>query len=250
MVWFRPSILICVLAEIAVNSNGVDANSPMEMLTSALNELTRVISIPLSAVTGWSLRENEEFGDDTESLAGAEAGTTESVGTTTDSTVSDLIEEAAVAVHEASEAISGAVASVASAAEEAQAHVEEGQESTEPIEAETEAADESIEEETEEKETTVEAEMDEKGSSEEETATEESTAEASTSEEQDEAQKAIENTSVESNRSFLEAIDGSLFSLEEAASTTGAEPVAEDFKGFNETAEDPATTHLGAATRR
>lgn len=229
MIWFRPSFLFCVLFATAVH-HGVHANSPMEMLTTALNELTRVISMPLSAVTGWSSSVDEDFGDDTESMTGAEAGTAESVGKVTDSTVSGLIEDAAMAVHEATDVISGAMASVASVAEETETEVE-----ISDHDEETEETDESME--AEEKERVVETD-------EEETVAEESTTEVPEKREQADPEQPAEAKTVEPFPSFLEPKEGldSPTSSPEIASTidTSASAALED---FTETVENAAAAN-------
>lgn len=45
---------------IALSSDSVSADSPLDVISRAFNELGRVFAIPINAVTGWTLGERDE----------------------------------------------------------------------------------------------------------------------------------------------------------------------------------------------
>lgn len=127
MVWFRLSVVLSVIIVFGGNFSFVSAESPMDMFTYALNELTRVISVPISALTGWAFSESDkEFESELKEFEGT------STNPPTDTHVSDLIQEAALAVHEAEEAISDAVQTAIIVSRDADMHAVETEKKVEP----------------------------------------------------------------------------------------------------------------------
>lgn len=114
-----------MMAAVAFYSDTVSAESPLDVIANAFNELGRVVAIPINAVTGWRLGERDEDMEK-ESMSGAEAGAAESASRETDAAVSDIREGAAQTANAASTSMSDAASSVESGANDAASSVESG----------------------------------------------------------------------------------------------------------------------------
>lgn len=118
-----------MLAAVALHSDSVRAESPLDVIAKAFNELGRVVAIPINAVTGWRLGEPDEDSVK-EPMSGAEASFPESASRETDATVSDLREGAAQTAEAASKTTSDAASSVESGAKDAATSAESGAKDT------------------------------------------------------------------------------------------------------------------------
>ncbi|KAL8448626.1 hypothetical protein Emed_003627 [Eimeria media] len=123
MVLVRPRTLCVVLVSLGIHSYEVKAASPLDILTNALNELTRVVTLPLTAVGGWAFGNSRDadFDEDAEMLGSEdpEESYADMIAEKTDSAVTTAKETAAEQAHAASEAASQAASAVGSGAQQA-----------------------------------------------------------------------------------------------------------------------------------
>lgn len=144
-----------MMAAVALCSDSVRADSPLDVIAKAFNELGRVVAIPINAVTGWRLGEHDEDSEK-EPISGADAGFPESASRETDATVSDIKEGAAQTAEAASKKTSDAASSAESGAKDAASSAESGAKDTKKhiehgIEEAKDASSDNTEESTEDK---------------------------------------------------------------------------------------------------